>query len=419
MTSVTASAPADLDSGPLLTSWRRNCTGYSLSPIGLSIADGLSFAEWASLGQRLLRFSDAAAWWIGDWLVYGEWRYGEKYRTIVDRLQLSYDRVRDYAYVAGNVSPGVRREDVSFTHHRLIAKLPPKEQERWLARAAERRWTKRELADALAARLGKPARQPAIELRLTIDPDRLERLSAAATQAGLDMKDWVRDTLDRTLGAPGSDAAPKRHLVEAPKEAGVEPAWYRDSLAAVHDASSRRRVESLGVERGWSCLEIGAGCGSIARWLADRVAPEGRVLATDVDPRQIGRLRRSAGANLEVRRHDVGRDPLPEASFDLVYARCVLLFVPDFESAVASLISALKPGGWIVLEEFDVTLIGSRSWPIADPVVRARFDRVKEATRAVLREQDTKLDLGRHLHRLLTGGGLAYVHLEEIGRAHV
>ena len=122
------------------------------------------------------------------------------------------------------------------------------------------------------------------------------------------------------------------------------------ALSALFDPGTVRHLEARGVGRGWQCLEVGAGSGSIASWLADRVGPTGRVLATDIDPRF---LESEKLPNLEVRCHDIAADPLSEAAFDLAHARLVLLHVPEREKALARMISALKPGGWLVDEEYD------------------------------------------------------------------
>ncbi len=122
------------------------------------------------------------------------------------------------------------------------------------------------------------------------------------------------------------------------------------TLSAVFDPGTIRHLEARGVECGWHCLEVGGGRGSIATWLADRVGTTGRVLATDIDPRFLEPLKLP---NLEVRGHDIATDPLPEAAFDLVHARLVLLHLPERETALARMISALKPGGWLVDEEYD------------------------------------------------------------------
>src|SRR5512139_3160536 len=68
------------------------------------------------------------------------------------------------------------------------------------------------------------------------------------------------------------------------------------------DAQSRRYVTALGTQKGWRCLEVGAGHGSIVRWLAAQVGPEGRVVATDINPRFLTEI---ALPNVEARQHDI------------------------------------------------------------------------------------------------------------------
>jgi len=122
------------------------------------------------------------------------------------------------------------------------------------------------------------------------------------------------------------------------------------TLAQIFDPGTMRHLTELGVGIGWRCLEVGGGGGSIARWLCDRVGPAGSVMATDIDPRFLTRVDK---ANLKVRRHDIVSDPLPEAAFDLVHTRLVLMHIPQRGKVLSRLASALKPGGWIVAEEFD------------------------------------------------------------------
>jgi SAM-dependent methyltransferase len=125
--------------------------------------------------------------------------------------------------------------------------------------------------------------------------------------------------------------------------------WHFDGLSRVFDPGTIRYLSERGVGAGWRCLEAGAGGGSIARWLAERVGPDGYVLATDIDTRFLESLQI---ANLEVRCHDLGADPLPQTTFDLVHARLVLAHIAQREEALARLAAALKPGGWLMVEEF-------------------------------------------------------------------
>jgi SAM-dependent methyltransferase len=122
------------------------------------------------------------------------------------------------------------------------------------------------------------------------------------------------------------------------------------ALAAIYDPQTIRHLETLGVARGWRCLEVGAGSGTIAKWLADRVAPTGHVLVTDVDTRFLEPLR---GPALDVLAHDIGSDALPEAEFDLIHARLVLMHVRQRDTALARMVSSLKVGGWLLVEEYD------------------------------------------------------------------
>jgi SAM-dependent methyltransferase len=125
----------------------------------------------------------------------------------------------------------------------------------------------------------------------------------------------------------------------------------RERLAAIEDLwdpGTKAVIESLGIGPGWRCLEVGAGAGSIAAWLADRVGCGGAVLATDLTTRHLDGVVRS---NLEVREHDIVSDPLPEDHFDLIHAR--LLVEHLGRAALERMVAPLRPGGWLVLEDHD------------------------------------------------------------------
>jgi ubiquinone/menaquinone biosynthesis C-methylase UbiE len=124
-------------------------------------------------------------------------------------------------------------------------------------------------------------------------------------------------------------------------------------LARLYDPTTRRVIESTGLAAGWNCLEVGGGGGSVARWLADRVGSAGRVLCTDLDTRIIERNSEASVDNLEVKRHDIAHDELPREVFDLAHARLVMIHVPERERALENMVNSLKPGGWLVIEDFD------------------------------------------------------------------
>jgi SAM-dependent methyltransferase len=145
--------------------------------------------------------------------------------------------------------------------------------------------------------------------------------------------------------------------------------WHRENerlrqMEELFDSSTHAAIESVGIAPGWRCLEVGAGAGSIAAWLADRVGPGGEVLATDVSCDHLGWLHRR---NLEVREHDILNDELPEAHFDLVHARLVVEHLGP--GALRRLLPPLRPGGWLVVESMDVHL--NAVFPYDQPTERA------------------------------------------------
>jgi ubiquinone/menaquinone biosynthesis C-methylase UbiE len=101
------------------------------------------------------------------------------------------------------------------------------------------------------------------------------------------------------------------------------------SLGSLFDPMSRRRLASLGVGRGWRCLEVGCGAGGIAFWLAEQVGSDGHVLATDLNTRFIAR---GHWPNLEVREADLLADGIEQEKFDLAHARVLIEHIPDHEA---------------------------------------------------------------------------------------
>ncbi|MFE9243530.1 class I SAM-dependent methyltransferase [Nocardiopsis sp. NPDC006938] len=170
-------------------------------------------------------------------------------------------------------------------------------------------------------------------------------------------------------------------------------------LAAAYDPLTTSRLEETGVGPGWRCLEVGAGGGSVARWLARRVAPGGSVVATDIKPERI-----DPEPGLEVLRHDVTRDPLPEASFDLIHSRLVLLHLPEREAVLERLVRALKPGGVLQLDEFDITYGPSLLMP--DAQAREVYEGFLDAKVRVMERAGADPAWGRRAPEAMRRAGL-------------
>jgi SAM-dependent methyltransferase len=125
-----------------------------------------------------------------------------------------------------------------------------------------------------------------------------------------------------------------------------------DALSDLFNPSTFRHFQKLGITAGWRVWEVGAGAPSVPTWLAEQVGPTGQVVATDIDTSWIDR----GVTGFEVQRHDVGTEPAPRGPFDLVHARLVLVHVHERSQALATMIDALRPGGWLLSEEADPEL---------------------------------------------------------------
>ncbi|MFI9627381.1 class I SAM-dependent methyltransferase [Streptomyces sp. NPDC052042] len=173
-------------------------------------------------------------------------------------------------------------------------------------------------------------------------------------------------------------------------------------LAAAYDPVTLPRLAATGVGPGWACLEVGAGGGSVARWLAGLVGPSGAVTATDLDPRHI-----APAPHLEVRAHDIVRDPLPENHYDLVVARLVLQHVPERRAVLARLVRALRPGGVLQIDEFDT----SYEPPLLAPDLESAqlYADFLAAKSAALRAAGGDPHWGRHVPGALRDTGLVEI----------
>ncbi len=169
-------------------------------------------------------------------------------------------------------------------------------------------------------------------------------------------------------------------------------------LETVRDPATVRRLTELGVASGWRCLELGAGHGSIARWLADVVGQTGSVVAVDIDTRFLTDL----PDNVEVRKLDIRADGVEAGAYDIAHCRAFLMHLPDPAATLAVMADALAPGGLLLAEEADYGLLYYGGDPESDELTRVAhwgLGRLAEA-----RIVDTFL--GRRLPALLAEAGL-------------
>jgi signal transduction histidine kinase len=95
----------------------------------------LELSEWIQQGRRLGALGRATNWWLGDWVRYGNARYGERYDIASRITGYEVQSLMNMAYVASRFEISRRRETLSWSHHAELAALTPEEQELWLDRA--------------------------------------------------------------------------------------------------------------------------------------------------------------------------------------------------------------------------------------------------------------------------------------------
>jgi SAM-dependent methyltransferase len=157
-------------------------------------------------------------------------------------------------------------------------------------------------------------------------------------------------SLDPTAAPAAQEIEPTYRLAATGREAAEDQRL--SLLEQIYDPGSRRRRQI--VQPGWRCLEIGAGRGSLAVWLAEQVGASGEVVATDID---VTYLRRLQVPNLRVVEHNILDGPLEllePGSFDLVCLRFVLAHLSGRQhAALKRIVQCLRPGGWLVDEDGD------------------------------------------------------------------
>ncbi|MGW2231422.1 methyltransferase domain-containing protein [Streptomyces formicae] len=187
-------------------------------------------------------------------------------------------------------------------------------------------------------------------------------------------------------------------------EAGVR----FDALSELFDPVTFRHVDRLGIAPGMRCWEIGAGGPSVPLGLAERVGPTGTVVATDID---VSWTRDIAGGPIEVLRHDVAADPPPPGGFDLVHARLVLVHVAERAEALRRMVAALRPGGWLLVEDADPGL-QPLLCPDESGPEQELANRLRSGFRALMAARGADLAYGRTLPRVLRDAGLGDVQAD-------
>ncbi|RZQ61305.1 hypothetical protein EWH70_25195 [Amycolatopsis suaedae] len=157
--------------------------------------------EWSRIGHKIFVISESSTWWLGDWLIYGQSHYPDRYLHAVAETSLDYQTLRNYAWVARRYPASRRRAGLSFQHHAELASLPEDQQDKWLDRAEKFGWSRNELRNRLkASRNASPiegAEGEAVQsLEVNVPADQKRLWAEAASTTKQDLVSWIMDILD-------------------------------------------------------------------------------------------------------------------------------------------------------------------------------------------------------------------------------
>jgi hypothetical protein len=157
----------------------------------------LSYDEWEKLGDQLLAVANSSAWWVGDWLLFGQRVYADRYERAIRRTGFDYQTLRNYAWVAASFEPTRREASLSFSHHAELAALEPDDQDAWLRRALVNGWSRNTLRAELRKERERAGELPARSaIRLDVPAQRRALWEAAAEASGCDLDEWIETNLD-------------------------------------------------------------------------------------------------------------------------------------------------------------------------------------------------------------------------------
>lgn len=187
---------------------------------GMTFPQNLPERSWEQIGSDLRELVNSSAWWLADWLIYGEATYGwRRYKEAIERTGLDYQTLRNYAWVARRFEHHRRRDALSFAHHAEVTRLSPPEQDYWLRKAEQQKWSRNELRRSVRAALAvqsdpeqapstvgderhtapRPAEKRRAEvttLTIELSAGQLEHYSKAAAAHGLPLDKWVTEVLE-------------------------------------------------------------------------------------------------------------------------------------------------------------------------------------------------------------------------------
>ena len=97
-----------------------------ITATGLELPENLTPEQWAEAGMEIARTGSASKWWLGDWWKFAEHKYGDR-KAIVDSENWdgpAFQTCKDAGWVASEFERSLRKDLLSFNHHKAVISLP-------------------------------------------------------------------------------------------------------------------------------------------------------------------------------------------------------------------------------------------------------------------------------------------------------
>lgn len=203
-------------------------------------------------------------------------------------------------------------------------------------------------------------------------------------------------------------AAPAAYTFD---NATTEAAVQVRLLADILDPHTLTVLNALEVQPGWECLDLGPGAGTITTALADLANPGGRVTAIDLDPRHM-----RGGPGIDIRTGDIRTTTLPANCYDLIHTRLLLMHLPQRQEIVRQLATALRPGGLLVISDWECSHPADLLVSAPSPQAAAAFTRFQTALGGLAAVRGADLSWARRVPAAMRTAGLVEITSETYNR---
>jgi ubiquinone/menaquinone biosynthesis C-methylase UbiE len=178
--------------------------------------------------------------------------------------------------------------------------------------------------------------------------------------------------------------------------------------ARVWEPETEAMLDLIGVQPGWSCIDLGCGALGIVGPLSRRVGSEGRVVGMDLDANSLVSIRayvREEGlTNVEIVEGDAYNTGLSSGSFDLVHVRFVFAPVGRDDALLAEMLRLVRPGGIVAIQEPDAA-----PWNCFPP--HESWSRLKGAILQAFKQGGGDFNAGQRTYGMLHRAGLEDVRV--------